>query len=181
MPCRCVSLFFPSCSLPLKACGPRTPLPLARYGLVLTAREHSCQWHGSPSFNFWLAISFRHWTPRDRPTADYFPRAYPPPRSGPVRGVPEILPNDYEQHFPLPRSPYPSSEDYPKRPIFCFPYPSKIPKTRFKTQRHFRPGFVQVALSELPRRSALQRASNLRPPQEFRSTLRTSKPLSKHS
>jgi hypothetical protein len=88
--CRCVPPFFPPRSLLPKA----TPLRLLKNDCVLTAREHSCQWHGSPLFRFRLAFSPRPWIPHDRRRVDHFHRACPLPSAVP----PDVCLGIYSNH-----------------------------------------------------------------------------------
>src|SRR5215471_17303678 len=146
-------------------CPPRNPphalrslRHLAPYDCALTAREHSCSSHGSAPLSYWLFTSFPHWTPHDRPRPRHFHPHCPPPQSDPTRRVAEIPIHRHPSPLSLPPSPYSLPESFPNHLNSRRPSPPETLKPPFKTQQHFRHGSVQVALSELPRRSATRLA-----------------------
>jgi hypothetical protein len=64
----------------------------------------------------------------------------------------------HQSPLPLPPAPHSLPESFPNRLNSSRPAPPEILKPTFKTQQHSGHGSVQVALSELPRRSAARLA-----------------------
>jgi hypothetical protein len=153
-----ICLTLPEGSLLLEAHSQRTPLHLVKYDFVLTAGERSCRSHGSVPLSFRLASDTGAGHIMTTQALTIFVTSARRPRAVRPGVCPQSFPNDRIGIFRATALP-PSSDHFPNGPISCFPHPSKIAQTPFKSHEHSRHGFVQVALSELPRRSASRRAS----------------------